>query len=307
MSLTITISAVAMMLLYAVPGYGLLKCGKIREDQIPSFAMVLMYICSPCLSIDSFSRVEYTPALGKQLLLFFFLSMAMQVAVLLGAYFLLRKKGERDVQYRVYSIATVLGNCAFMGVPLLEALLPEYPAAIACSAVYAVGMNLLGWTVVSYIISRDKTYISVKKMLINPVVLTLPLALFLFISGAKLPGFIATAVAGIGRMSTPLCMLIMGMRLATSKWANLFNNWRLYATIGVKQVLFPLLALGVMTLLPLPGEMKMTMYVICCCPIASVVLNYAEMIGQGQRTAADLVLTATMLSIVTIPLMMLLV
>lgn len=307
MSLTITISAVAMMLLYALPGYGLLKCGKIRENQIPAFAMVLMYICSPALSVDSFSRVDYTPALGKQLLIFFVLSMAMQAGVLCLAYGLLRKKGQKDVRYRIYSIATVLSNCAFMGVPLLEALLPDYPEAIACSAVYAVGMNLLGWTVVSFIISGDKSYISPKKMILNPVVITLPLALYLFVSGAQLPAFIGTAVSGIGRMSTPLCMLIMGMRLATSNLKRLFTDWRLYATVAVKQVLFPLLALGIMTLLPLPWGMKVTMYVICSCPIASVVLNYAEMIGQGQRTAADLMLSGTLLSIVTIPIMMLVV
>ena len=43
------------------------------------------------------------------------------------------------------------------------------------------------------------------------------------------------------------------------------------------------------------------------CPAASVVLNFAEMLGEGQETAANLVLLSTMLSALTIPLMVLLV
>jgi predicted permease len=41
------------------------------------------------------------------------------------------------------------------------------------------------------------------------------------------------------------------------------------------------------------------------CPVASVVLNFSEMLGQGQKTAANLVLLGTGLSAITIPLMVL--
>ena len=41
-------------------------------------------------------------------------------------------------------------------------------------------------------------------------------------------------------------------------------------------------------------------------PVASVVLNFAEIAGEGQKKAASLVLLGTILSIVTLPLMMLL-
>ena len=68
MSLSITIAAVATMLLYAIPGYGLVKFGKVKAEHIPNFAVLLLYICSPCLSINSFSRVEFTPQLGKDLI-----------------------------------------------------------------------------------------------------------------------------------------------------------------------------------------------------------------------------------------------
>ena len=195
-----------------------------------------------------------------------------------------------------------------MGVPLMEALLPEYPAAVACSAVYSFAMNILAWTVCSYIISgEDKQYISPKKILVNPCTVVLPLSLFLFISNYELPAFLGDAIATMGRVSTPLCMLIMGMRLATSDLKKVFTGLDTYLVTFLKQMLIPGVCMLVMTLLPLPREMQVSMYILLCCPVASMVLSFAEMIGKGQRSAADLMLGSTILSIVTIPVMMLLV
>jgi len=38
-------------------------------------------------------------------------------------------------------------------------------------------------------------------------------------------------------------------------------------------------------------------------PVASITLNFAEMLGKGQKTAANLVLLGTILSLLTLPLM----
>ena len=47
-------------------------------------------------------------------------------------------------------------------------------------------------------------------------------------------------------------------------------------------------------------------FITCSCPAASIVLNFAEIVGEGQKSAANLVLVSTLLSILTLPLMMLL-
>ena len=48
------------------------------------------------------------------------------------------------------------------------------------------------------------------------------------------------------------------------------------------------------------------MFVLTCCPVASVVLNFAELLGEGQEDAADMLLLGTILSVVTMPVMLLL-
>lgn len=300
----ITLTSVAIMLFYAVPGFLLVKVGKVEKESIKSFANVLMYVCSPCLIIYSFKNVEYSHGLLKDLGILLVISMLFQAAIMLAAAFICRKHFE-DVKVRVCVTATALGNCAFMGVPLLEAVMPHYPEAIMMSSVFSVGMNLLGWTLASAIIMKDKKYISLKKAFINPVSITLLVAVPIFVFGIRLPEQVDTMVTLLGRMSTPLCMLVMGMRLATVEGKKLFTDGAVYAAILVKQIIVPIIGFLIILPLPLGEDFKRTLFILYATPVASIVLNFPEMLGKGQKEAANLVLLGTLLSIITIPLVML--
>ena len=98
-------------------------------------------------------------------------------------------------------------------------------------------------------------------------------------------------------------MLIMGMRLAVNSPRSVFCRPMQYVVVVFKQVVFGLIALLLVWFLPLPTYFKETMFILACTPVASVVLNFAEMLGEGQETAANLVLLGTTSSIITIPMM----
>ena len=95
--------------------------------------------------------------------------------VILIAYACLKKQYEKDIKYRVATVATAFGNCGFMGVPLLQAIMPEAVRgnAVVLSVMFLLGLNLIGWTFASYLISGDKKFISAKKAFINPAMLGL--------------------------------------------------------------------------------------------------------------------------------------
>ncbi|MDE7348484.1 MAG: AEC family transporter, partial [Clostridia bacterium] len=182
------------------------------------------------------------------------------------------------------------------------------------SMMYFLSMSLLGWTLVSAIITRDKKYISIMKILINPATLSIAVSLPFFFTGFKISadngqllGQIENMINILGKMTTPLCMLVMGMRLATIKFKSLFTNWMQYFAVAVNQVIFPLCVLGALALFGVDEELKWCMFIMCACPVAAVVQNYAEILGEGQDTAANMVLLGTLASIVTLPLMALLI
>lgn len=306
MEFTTTALNVLIMLAYSVPGFIFVKSKMIDQTHIASFAKLLLYVCSPALSIYSFNSVDYSDELLLNLGIFLLLSFLLQIAVLTIMWLILRKRGEKDPGYRVCSVACILSNSGFFGVPLLQALLPDYPEAIVYSAVYIVGMNIISWTAGSMFITGDKKYMSVKKIILNPPVLALFFSLPLFLLDIKLPAIAENAVSVLGKMSTPLCMLILGMRLATVRAGELLKDKHAYLSSAVKLLIFPLLGYVLVYPLPIDNCFKASFFILCSCPTASVVLNLSEVLGAGQKSAANAVLISTLLCIITIPVLMLL-
>ena len=300
------LSTVGVMLFYAVPGFFLVKAKLVNGDGISNFAKLLMYVCSPMLVIYSFLNVSFSWALVGKMVFAFFFAIFVMIAFVVIFSFVFKKKSE-DARYRIYTLATVFPNCAFMGVPILQAVLPEYPEALAFSVMFSMALNISAWTVGSFVITRDKKYISPKKIFVNPQIFAMLVAIPLFVIGVKLPTQIDTMITLLAKMTTPLCMLIMGMRLATTSPKGIFLKPMQYLIIGIKQILLPLLVFLILLPLPFDQNMKSSMYIIFACPVASVILSFAEMLGQGQKDAANMVLLGTSLSALTIPLMCLLI
>ena len=306
MNFSVTFSAVAVMLLYALPGYLLVRLKQIDEQGIPFFTKVLVYVSQPCLTVYSFCKMDFSVRSASNLLLAFLLTSVLQLAGILLFYLLVARK-KKKIIYRVINIATVFSNCGFLGVPLLERILPQYPEAVAYSSVYALSMNMIGWTLGMYLLSGDKKYISAKKVLLNPAVVSLAVAVPFYIFGISLGKDLDGMIALLARMSTPLCMLIMGMRLATVPIKSIFGDAKQYLAVGINQILYPFFAFLTVGFLPIDYSLRATIVILSACPIASMVQNFAELLGEGQKPAANMVLLGTLSSIITVPLLCLLV
>lgn len=307
----ITVSTVAVMLLCAVPGYILVRAKAVKGEHIPSFSRVLMFVCQPALTLYSFDKATYTPRLARDLLIFFAVVTAAQLLFLAVMWLIFRRRAEQ-VRYRIASVASVLANCSFIGVPLLEAIFPQSTSVAAYSMMYFLSMNLLGWTLISAMITRDTRHIRLRTFILNPATLSVAVALPLFFLGFKFDGHgaffssLGTMLSVLGKMTTPLCMLVLGMRLATLPPRTVFCDPLAYVTVGIHQLIFPLFVFAVVLLLRVPTEAAACMVLMSACPIAAVVQNYAEMLGQGQDAAATVVLLGMVCSVLTLPVMSLL-
>ncbi len=294
------------MLLYALPGFILIKSKRVGENGIKPVTVLLMYVCQPCLSISTFQKVSFSVELIKNTGMVFGFMLLMMSVVLFAMYLVFRKK-YADVKYRIGTVAAAFGNVTFFGLPLLRSLFPDKPEMLVYSISAFIAMSVLGWTVASALITQDKKYVKPLKILLNPAVLGLAAALPFFFAGITFPEKLGSAITLVGDMSTPLCMIIIGMRLASSKLKDVFSGFGFTSVILLsKQIIMPLAALALMMFLPIGADVKSAIFIMCACPVAAVVLTFAELLGEGQKKAADLVILSTVSCIITLPLMSLL-
>lgn len=308
MSFQVALSNVLLTLLYIFPGFLLGKKRPESARHLPTLSTVLVYICSPCLPVSAFLNLDFSWQSFGMLWLFFLVTLLLQSAFMAGLYLLFRKK-YADARYRVLNIASVLGNVGFFGIPIMQALLPQNPEAAGYAAMYIVSMNILVFTMGIFCLTRDRKYMSLRSALLNPTVLGFAVALPLYMTGGRhyLPGMLTDAIHLMGKMTTPLCMIILGVRLSTVPMKQLFSQPFAYAAAAGKLLAFPLFCYACVCFLPLPLSFRASILVLSATPCASIILNLAEIHRSEAALSANCVMLSTLLCFLTIPVLTLLV
>lgn len=300
----VAFSNVLVTLLYIMPGFICCKTKIAKAEHLSTLSAILVYVCSPCMVVNSFMQIERTPRMLGQIMLFFVVSLAIQTVLTFILYGIFRKKFH-DVKYRMLTVSFGLGNAGFFGIPIIKALLPGHPEVACFACVYIVGMNMLTFTIGAYCLTGDKKRMTLKKAFLNPPFISLLVSLVLYavnFSGI-MPELLGGALDLLNRTTTPLCMIILGIRLASVSFKKLFTRIYVYIICACKLLIFPFACLAIVYFLPLSPVFKAAMFILGGTPCAAVMLNIAEMYDGETELAANCVLLSTLLCVFTIPIL----
>ena len=307
MGFTIALSNVLITLFYIFPGFVITKMKKATTDHLPTLSAVLIYIGTPFMEISSFMSLEYSAKGFANMAIFFGLTLVLQILFILVFVAIFHKKFS-DSKYRMLTIASMMGNVGFFGIPIVATLFPSNPEVTAYATIFAVSMNILVFTVGIYCLTGDKRYISLKSAFCNPNVFGLVLALPFYFFGLKafLPTVLTDAIKLIGSLTTPLCMFILGIRLASTPLKRIFARPIVYVAAAMKLIVFPLFCYALVYFLPIDPTIKASVLILAATPCAAVILSLAEIHRSNAEIAANCILITTLFCFLTIPMLTLL-
>ncbi len=296
-------TTVAIMLVYMMIGFCLCKSGKAVVSHAKSLSAILIYILGPCMIINSFLGLEYSGENIIRIGIYFIVSLLVQV-IFFGALYVVFSRKYNDSKYRILTVGAVLGNVGFLGMPVVASVFPGVPIVLVYSSINVMSMNLIVFTIGTFMITNDKKYISVKNAILNPTTIAIIISLPLFIFGIHFPETIESGIGLLGKMVTPICMLILGMRLSEAKLKAIFTRPFVYATCLLKLVVFPIVAFLLVHWIPwINDACKTTVVVLAMTPAGAIIQSLSELYECEQEFAANVVLLTTIISVVTIPLM----
>lgn len=304
MGFGIAFSNVLLTLLYIIPGFICCKTKIAKAEHLSTLSAILMYVCSPCMIISSFLETERSLQNIGNIMMFFVVALIIQTVLTFVLYGIFRKKFE-DVKYRMLTVSFGLGNAGFFGIPIIKALLPDHPEVACFACVYIVGMNMLTFTIGAYCLTGDRKRMALRRAFLNPSFISLVIALVLYALNVKsiMPDMLNDAIVLLNKITTPLCMIILGIRLASVSFKKLFTRGFVYVTCACKLIIFPFICLALVWFLPVDNIFKAAMFILGGTPCASVMLNIAEMYDGETELAANCVLLSTLLCIFTIPIL----
>lgn len=288
-----TIIMFALMLL----GLLLSRRGMITEQGSRDLSNVLLYAVIPCVILRSYMSefsTEKLRAMGLSALIAV-IAFAASIAV---AYL------TCGTRHRIENFAVAFGNAGFIGIPLVTTVFgPEAAFYVVSFSTFA---NLLQWTYGIVIISGKKETMNLRMVFVNPVFISMVIGIALFVLQPTLPTVVTGTIGYIADGNTVLAMIILGYYLSKVQLRGLFADVRLYLFSALRLLVVP--AVTILVFLPFPfarGEITLITLIAAATPIASSTAIFAQKFDQDYRRAVSYVCLSTILSVATLPLVML--
>jgi predicted permease len=297
-TVTILIRQIAIMFGLMAVGWILFRTRFLTEQGTKDLSNILIRLVTPAVIIRSF-LVGRTAENTSWFLLSFGLSLAAILLSSLLARFVYRS--GRPVDRFGLSFA----NAGFFGIPLVTALLGADHVFLIASFVM---MTILSqWTYGVFLFTGDRKIFSPKRLLLNPVVIAFVVSMVVFFGNITLPTILKTPVEMVANLHTPLAMIVLGSYLARGRIAEIFKDASAYPLAALRLVAVPLITIALFMLLPASMDVVRTAVLIpAIAPVGVNVTVFAGLHGQDHGRAVRIVCLSTILSIVTIPLIVLL-
>jgi malate permease and related proteins len=300
MSGSIVLNQVVILFLIMLVGFTAKKRNILNEAAGKKLSELLLYITSPFLIITSFQTPFSRDMLWNAGTVFLFSMGAHGFSVLLGKLLYCRYPENTK---RVLKFVSIYSNCGFMGFPVLEGLFGKI--GIFYGSIYVMAFNIFIWTNGVMIFTGKKDWKMMRKALFNPGIISVFLGMILFLFSLRLPLPVFRAVELVGGMTVPLSMLIIGALLADADIKGFFSGLSVYYGTFVRLLLIPMIALVVLKVIGFPGQLLQICVLLVAMPAAANTAIFAEMYGADSQLASRCIVISTLLSIITIPLIVL--
>lgn len=291
---TLLIKQNLIMLIYLMIGFFLFRKKLVGVQGSADLGRMLLYVIMPTAIIKSY-LADFSPDMLAGLAVSFaaaLLSLILAILVSRAAF----KKEEALERF-----GAAFSNAGFIGIPLVQMTLGS--DAVFYIASFVALLNILQWTYGVFIMTGDRSAVSVKKIATNPIVISFLIGLFLFFLPVTLPEILENVVATVSSMNGPLAMIILGVYLAQIPLRSLFKDRVVFRCTLIRLVVIPLLTIPVLMIFPdRYALIKLAVLIAAAAPVGSNVAIFAQIYDLDYTRAVKEICLSTLLCIVTLPL-----
>ncbi len=307
------VNQLVILFLLMIAGFVLSKAGlldKAGSDKLSSF---ISRVSMPAMYLATFFGQDFSTDKLADAGLLLGLSFAIYILAFGFGFGFVKATRTPRASAGVYQFLLLFSNAAYMGFPVLRAILGE--EAVFYGAFFNIPFNILAYSIGIWLLRRGKEGVAVRPrdMFLNPGTLAVVTGALFFVasplwSGSAVfevfhSGPVYQALDLVGDTTVPLSMLVIGCVLATVRPGAIFRNWRVMLVCLCRLLVLP----GIVRLALAPFHLSPMLLGIPVlvtgmpCAVFSVILS--KEYGGDEKTASVGVFLSTLLSSVTIPLL----
>ena len=288
-----------VLVLFVLISVGFL-CGKkgiLTDSSSKHITDIVLYVVTPCVMITAFQREFSFDLLGKILI-----ATLCAVLIIAGSILVARLvfRNRDESRKKVLQFAVIFSNCGFMSLPLQKAVLGE--DGWFYGSIFVAIFNIFVWTYGLVSMSGDIKQLSLKKLIFNPGVVGVVIALILFVGKITLPYIISRPMEYLSELNTPLPMLVIGFYLSQANLRKAFTDLQIYLAIAVRLVAIPVISAVVMALFKVDSTIVIAFIIASSAPTAATTTMFATKFNGDVELSVSAVTATTIASIATMPI-----
>lgn len=299
-----------MIVLFLLMGVGFVcyKKSIITDEVSKKLSSIVVNVANPALVLTACMGEDKIQ--GEELIITVIIMLIMYPAlvglsVFLPALLKIEKKARG-----MYRAMTVFSNIGFMGFPVITALYGN--GALLYATPFIIIYNVLIYTYgVSSIRGenpeKDGGKAAAVKGLLNPGMISCMITMAIYLLDVPVPAFVQAVTTHLSNLTAPLSMMIIGASLAVINVKELLTDGKLLVFSVIKLLLLPaagIILIGRFVENPIIVGVCM---VILATPVGSMTAMLAQQYDGDYETASKGVALTTVLSVVTMPLIAMLV
>lgn len=286
-----------ILFLLLAAGYVAGKVNIMTTEACKAVTKIILNITLPCLILSSALSGEHSLS-SADVAVVFILGFAVYIIYAVWAVVIPRVLRVPEEQTGIYRFMSMFSNSAFMGFPVVAAILGS--DAVFYASVFNTPFNLFVFSIGVYFITGKGNFSP--RLLLSPAILASVAAALIFFSGITIYPVLGSALSSMGAVTTPASMLVIGGTLAAMPIRDIFSDWRIYILSVFRLVLIPLSVWAALRLFIDNPTILGIAVIISAMPVAANTTMLCTQYSADSGLASRGVFITTALSIITIPL-----
>lgn len=303
-----TIVVTMCKLLFAmVLGFFLFKKGILNKETNKNISTLIVQVTCPCLIISSVSSVPHGGSADVIRILIAGVGAYIILPILAK---ILTKLMRVPTHLRgTYMCMFIFANSMFMGYPVVQALYGDM--AIFYCTIFNMPFNILYFSVALNLFKKDAAIESgdYQKEKINPKnfinvgIIASVIALVIYFAKVPVPSLAYDCLGFVGNITTPLSMVIIGSSLAAVSLKEIKTEKGIWPMLPIRLAVIPFLIWLFMHLFTSDATLIGICTVSAGMPVASLVAMGSVQYERQGRCASIGVAVSTIFSMISIPIM----
>lgn len=289
----LVLNQTSLMFLLMSVGFVLRKLGLLSVQGVKELCNLLIYIVIPAVIIKAYF-IEKTPQITQELILsFVFAIVALTIAMVI-AWIVFGKR------FPVENFSTSFASAGFIGIPLVNAVLGIQ------AVFYITGMvaclNILQYTYGQSLLKGDFKNLTLRKILLNPIIIGLGIGLLIYFTEFKTPDIFKNVVNSAALLNAPIAMFVVGTYLTQVKISTLIKSKITFLTSFLRLLIIPIVTILVFSLIPGNPLIKLAVLLAASAPVGLNVVVFCQLNDVDCMDGVKDVCMSSVLSILTMPL-----